>query len=74
MCSSDLTWDGTEKVVREGKHPQSEGAKLYQNVADHLTKGTELVISPEWARRPIHILDLASQSARAGKSLAAKYG
>jgi predicted dehydrogenase len=67
-------WDGTEKVVREGKHPPSEGSKLYQNVADHLTKGTTLVISPEWARRPIHILDLAAQSAKAGKTLAAKYG
>jgi len=54
-------------------NPDSEGWKLYQNVADHLTKGTQLVITPEWARRPIHILDLANRSAKQGRSLPAKY-
>jgi len=32
-----------------------------------------LVITAEWSRRPIHILDLAVRSAKAGRSLAAKY-
>ena len=50
-----------------------KGWKLYQNVADHLVKGTPLVITPEWARRRIHILDLACQSAKKGKSLKARY-
>jgi hypothetical protein len=31
------------------------------------------VITPEWSRRPIHILDLAAQSAKQGRALAAKY-
>ena len=42
-------------------------------MAEHMTKGTPLVISPEWARRPIHILDLAYRSAREGSALKAKY-
>ena len=60
-------------VITKGKNPPSEGWRLYQNVADHLVKGTPLVITPEWARRPIHILDLANQSARKGRSLKAKH-
>lgn len=52
---------------------KNEGWKLYQNVADHLTKGSKLIISPEWARRPIHVLDLACKSAKLGKAMKAKY-
>jgi hypothetical protein len=76
-----LNWDATEIVTLDGANrvtvrypnPQSEGWKFYQNVADHLTKGTKLVITGEWARRPIHILDLACQSARAKKAMKPKY-
>ena len=67
------THESGTTVVRKLRNPESEGWRLYQNVADHLVKGTPLVITPEWARRPIHILDLANQSARKGKSLKAKY-
>jgi len=62
-----------ETVVRKGKNPPSEGWKLYQNVADHLVKGEKLIITGEWARRPIHILDLACRSAVKGTTLKAKY-
>ncbi len=54
-------------------NPPCEGWKFYQNIADHLVKGEKLVITGQWARRPIHILDLASQSAKLGKPLKAKY-
>ena len=72
------TWEVThvrdgQTVVTKGRNPQGEGWKLYQNVADHLVKGKPLVITPEWARRPIHILDLANQSAKKGTALKAKY-
>ena len=59
--------------IFKGNNPDSEGWRLYQNLADHLVEGKELVISGEWARRPIHILDLANRSALSGKSLKAKY-
>ena len=64
----------SQKVTVQGKNRPSEGWRFYQNIADHLTKGEKLVITPEWARRPIHILDLAGRSARHGKALKAKYG
>lgn len=71
-CEVTTHENGTT-VVRKYKNPDSEGWKLYQNVADHLVTGEPLVITPEWARRPIHILDLACQSARKGTSLKARY-
>jgi scyllo-inositol 2-dehydrogenase (NADP+) len=46
---------------------------IRQNVADHLVKGKDLVITPEWARRSIHVLDLADRSARQGKALKVEY-
>jgi len=64
--------DGETAVIK-GRNPAGEGWKLYQNIADHLTKGAPLVITGEWSRRPIHILDLAVKSAKLGKALPAKY-
>ena len=76
-----MNWDAGEIVTHDGNktistripNQQGEGWKLYQNIADHLTKGEKLIITPEWARRPIHILDLACRSAKKGASLRAKY-
>lgn len=53
--------------------PPSEAWRYYQNIADHLINGVPLIISPEWSRRPIHILDLACRSAQEGKTLKAVY-
>ncbi len=64
---------GGEVVRTTGKNPAGEGWRFYQNIADHMTKGADLVISPEWARRPIHIIDLAVRSAAQGKAIKAKY-
>lgn len=60
-------------VSTRGKNPPSEGWRFYQNIADCLIKNTKLVITPEWARRPIHIIDLANQSSQKGFALKAKY-
>ena len=62
-----------ETIVVKGKNQEGAGWKFYQNVADHLTKGEPLVITGEWARRPIHILDLAGRSAKLGKAIPAKH-
>jgi predicted dehydrogenase len=64
--------DGRTTVERVPT-PKGEGEKFYQNIAAHLTTGEPLIITPEWARRPIHILDLAAQSAAAGRALPAHY-
>lgn len=67
------TLDGDRRVTTQIPNPNSQGGRFYQNIADHLTKGVKLVITPEWSRRPIHILDLAYQSAKAGRGLSPKY-
>ena len=65
--------DGNRTKVRRFKNPASEWWRYYQNIADHLTKKENLVITAEWARRPIHILELAGCSARKGTALRARY-
>ena len=65
--------DGSTRVTK-GKNQNSQCEKFYQNIADHLVKDASLVITPEWARRPIHILDLANQSVREGRTLPALHG
>ena len=54
-------------------NPPDEGQRYYNNVRDHLVKGKALVITPEWSRRPIHILDLGVRSAKVGHSLPAQH-
>jgi len=65
--------DGDQTIITKGPNPKEQWAKYYANVAAHLTKGEPLVITAEWARRPIHILDLAVQSAKVGRTLKAQY-
>lgn len=60
-------------VTTQLKQPADEGHLYYENVRDHLVEGAPLVITGEWSRRPIHILDLARQSAKAGRALPAIY-
>jgi len=68
-----ITHDGAKTVTVRVPNQQGEGWKLYQNIADHLAKGTKLIITPEWARRPIHILDLAYRSSKKGMALKSQY-
>ncbi len=77
-----IEWPGAETItagaggkvtIERAPHPKSEGHKFYENIAAHLTTGEALVITGEWARRPIHLLDLAAQSAKAGRALPVKY-
>lgn len=69
-----ITHKGGETITTHGKNPPAEGQRFYQNVADHLVKGASLTITPEWARRPIHLIDLAVRSAKANRTLRAVYG
>jgi len=65
---------GTGVQRTTGRNPQGDWKAYYRNIADFLTKKAPLVITAEWARRPIHVLDLAIRSAKAGKTLKARYG
>ena len=68
-----ITHGKGKTVVRKGKNPPGQWERFYQNIADHLVKGAKLIITPERARRPIHIIDLANQSAKKGAAIKAKY-
>ncbi len=61
-------------TIRKGKNPPDESYRYYENIVAHLRDKAPLAITPEWARRPIHILDLADRSARQGRALKARYG
>jgi predicted dehydrogenase len=70
------TWQltgGGGRGKRGGDNPASRWPMYYKNIAGHLTRKQPLVITPQWARRPIHIIDLANQSAKRGKAIRAKY-
>jgi predicted dehydrogenase len=54
-------------------NPPDEGQRYYENVRDHLVKGKTLVITAEWSRRPIHILDLGVRSAQLNRTLPARH-
>jgi predicted dehydrogenase len=62
-----------QTVVTKGSNIPGDWSKFYKNVADHMVKKTPLIITPEWSRRPIHIIDLANKSAKLGRALKTKY-
>jgi predicted dehydrogenase len=65
--------DNGNLITIKGPTRRSEYERYYENIADHLSRNKPLVITPEWSRRPIHILDLAHKSAKLGKALMTKY-
>lgn len=65
---------GGKEITTKFTDPPAEHWRFYRNIAAHLTGKAPLIITPEWARRPVHILDLAAQSAAKGRALKAKYG
>jgi predicted dehydrogenase len=65
--------DNGHVTTKQFPNPPDEGQRYYDNVRDHLVKGKPLVITAEWSRRPIHILDLGVRSAKLGRTLAAEH-
>jgi predicted dehydrogenase len=65
--------EGEQIVSESGKNPPDNWQCFYDEVKDYFTDGKKLTITPEWARRPVHILDLARRSAEIGHTLPAKY-
>ena len=65
---------GNQTIISTHRLPPRCPERYYRNVVAHLTRGTPLIITPQWARRPIHIIDLANRSARLGRSLKARHG
>lgn len=59
-----------ENVRRRGTNHPGEQEKYYLNVADAMTGKGSLVITPEWSRRTMEILAMATESVRSGRALA----
>lgn len=64
--------EGRTEIIEKTNLP-NQWDNFYGNVAAHLYEGAALVITPEWSRRPIHILDLAVKSAALGRCLPARH-
>lgn len=63
-----------EQVTRQGGNLKDNWIEFYHNLVAHLVHGKKLIITPQWSRRPIHLIDLAVQSAKLGAALKTKYG
>ncbi|NDV61419.1 Gfo/Idh/MocA family oxidoreductase [Puniceicoccales bacterium CK1056] len=60
---------GDEKTIKRGKNRPAETEKYYLNIAAALSGKAELVITPDWSRRTMEILALATRSAAEGRAL-----
>jgi predicted dehydrogenase len=67
------TLDNGSKVRTSVPMEKARNADYYKNVHDHLFDGAKLVITPEWARRVIQVLEYSGVSARKGQAVKAKY-
>ncbi len=72
-CKAIWKTDDGSTMTEEFSGLHGDHDKFYANIAAHLVDGEPLIITPEWARRPIHIIDLAGQSAKQGRALASRY-
>jgi len=68
-----ITHDGDVNITAQGPNPESKTVLFYENIAAFLTGTEDLIITPEYARRPVHVLDLADRSAKEGRALEAVY-
>ena len=60
------------RPAREVPCVQTNLGELYQNVADHINEGVELIVKPEEARRYVAIYEAAYASAKKGQAVAPK--
>lgn len=61
--------DGDIVRSTHGKNPPDQWDRYYENIADAMVGAADLIITPEWSRRTMAILDLGGQSARTGRAI-----
>jgi len=61
------------EVLREGPVGEQQAYRFYQNIAAHLLGKADLIITAEYARRAIHIMDWTARSAKANRALPVRY-
>ena len=72
-CDVFVKDEDNQTVKTSVKMVPARNSDYYKNVHDHLFNSKKLIITPEWARRVIQVLDYANRSARKGTGLKAKY-
>ncbi len=65
------TRSGSETHIVKAPNRPGQPEAYYRNIADALTGTGKLIITPEWSRRTIQILDLATRSAQEGRAIRA---
>lgn len=65
--------DAGNRIKTSVTMEKARNGDYYKNLHAHLFDGKKLIITPEWARRVIQVLDYAGQSARKGVALKPKY-
>jgi len=68
-----VTYSDGKPVETKVQFRKSEHPAYYRNVADHLLRGTELIVKPEEARRVIAIMEAAEESSKTGKTVKPAY-
>lgn len=68
-----INYKDSEKIIRQGVNTESRQEYFYKNIINHLTNDENLIITPEYARRIIHIIELIEKSALSGHSVKPKY-
>lgn len=61
--------EGTERHTLSGRNPEDQHGLYYANLASALVGEEELVISAEWSRKTMEILDLGSRSADENRAI-----
>jgi len=59
--------------VTEVKYNETNWAKFYVNIVEHLVNGKELLVKPEEARRVIEVIEAAEKSSKNGELVKLKY-
>lgn len=61
------------KVETKVQTRKDEGERYYENVADHLYRGADLIVTPEGALRNIAVIETTEKSAAEGRELPVPY-
>jgi scyllo-inositol 2-dehydrogenase (NADP+) len=67
------TYGDGKPVETQVDFKKGEHSTYYRNIADHLLRGTKLLVKPEEARRVIAIMEAAEESSRTGETVRSAY-
>jgi predicted dehydrogenase len=73
QCFRVVTYSDGKPVETKVDFKKGEHSTYYRNIADHLLRGTELLVKPEEARRIIAIMEAAEESSRTGETVRSAY-